>query len=113
MPLIARQFKAEQYVEQGWVDFLRWKFTNLPSIKEARDWKTRFSGGPMTSEEFSEYCAHVGEDNAIAIRDNRVRTLFGWYLQEWNKWLTFWSLVEYNKNVFDSHLEFADEEYSW
>lgn len=94
-----------QFTDCNWMGFLKWKFTNFPSMKEARLWKIRFSSGPMTSEEFAWYVEHIGKESAISINKNRKRSVFMFYLEEWAKWLTFWSRRKFNDTQYDNYCQ--------
>lgn len=104
----------KDYVEKTWLDFLKFKFTNFPTLAEARLWKIgRMGGGAMSPEEFQQYVESVGEDNAIRINKLRQRSLLQWYLREWKNWFTLWSRHQYNEAEFDSFCNELAEEREW
>lgn len=94
--------KTSDFVDNTWVQFLKWKFTNLPTLKEARNWKSRLGGKPLTLDEFESFAKNMNIQHALYMNKLRQRSLFVWYLSECKKWLTFWSLREFNDSMYQN-----------
>lgn len=87
------EFEA-QYVEPTYRDFLEWLF-RVPTWAGAKHWHSVLSKDyPMTAKEYEKHIEMVGigdreKDEKAADRMNRlrVRTVFGWYIANWFKFL--------------------------
>jgi hypothetical protein len=94
---------SKEYKNKTWIEFLKWKFANFPTIQDARDWKSRLGGNPLTPEEWTSFANCIDEKHAFAMNKMRQMTLFDWYVDRWALWLTSWSRHEHNNTMYENY----------